>query len=75
MFFIVFNFYCKSIENILPYEFLNINRSGWYRFQKENRLPLHHCKSICSYFNHHITDDMDELIMLVVKKFVEVQNG
>ena len=74
MFFIVFNYYCKVRENILPYDFLGINRSGWYRFQKENRLPLHHCKTVCSHFNHHITDDMDELTLLVVEYYVEATN-
>lgn len=71
MFFVVFNFYCKSIEGVTPYEFMGIDKSGWYRFKKDNRLPLHHCKIICNHFNHHITDDMNELLLLVSKKYLE----
>jgi hypothetical protein len=73
MFFVVFNYYCKNNLDSTPWDFLEINKSGWFRFQKENRMVLHHCKTICKHFNHHITDDLKELLLLVATNYVEAE--
>ena len=72
MFFVVLDYYCKTVLEIRPEELLGIDRSGWFRYKKDNTLPLKHCKTICSHFNHHITDDMNELLIIATSKYVEV---
>lgn len=48
---------------------LNISRSTWFRYRKDNRLPLDECKTVCSWFNHHITDDQKTLTLLAVEGY------
>jgi hypothetical protein len=65
MFYLVFEKYCKDIKKCHAFEFLGISRGCWYRFQKENILPLRYCKDICYSLKCHITDNKEELTLII----------
>lgn len=72
MFFVVLEKYCKDVLDCHAWDLLEINKSGWYRFQKLNTFTLEHCKTVSSHFNHHITDDFIELSLIIINSYKEV---
>jgi hypothetical protein len=74
MFYIVFEKYCKDKLGCHAYEFLDISRGCWYRFQKENILPLRYCKDICYDLKSHIIDDKGELTLFISSKYYSEVN-
>ena len=69
MTFIVLEKYCKDKLGYHAMDLLGICKGQWYEYKKKDYLPLKHCKSICSHFNHHITDDKKELTDMIVTSY------
>jgi hypothetical protein len=69
MTFIVLEKYCKELLDCHAMDLLGIKKVQWYEYKKTNRIPLKHCKTICSHFGHHITDDMKELTDMITDSF------
>jgi hypothetical protein len=69
MTFVVLEKYCKDILDCYARDLLGISKGQWHEYKKRDYLPLKHCKTICSHFGHHITDDMKELTDMVTSSY------
>jgi DNA-binding Xre family transcriptional regulator len=61
MFFDVLERYCKEVLDCMPCDLFGFSKQQWHKYKKVNQLPLKHCKFICSHFECHLTDDLEEL--------------
>ena len=71
MLFTVIEKYAKEKEGCKGYELLGIKKSQWHRYKKDNHLSLVHCKNLSMLCGSHITDDFQELSLLVLNKYYE----
>ena len=69
MTFIILEKYCKDVLDCKAMDLLGIKKVQWHQYKKTNYLPLKHFKTVCTHFNHHITDDWQELTNIITKAY------
>ena len=69
MLFTIIDKYFKDIEGFYIYDYLGITQQAWHHYKKKGCLPLKHSKNLCMYFGHHITDDLEELSLLIIRRY------
>ena len=69
MVFTVLEKWCKDVKGEYIFDFLDVGRTTWYGYKRNNELPLMVCKIICYEFGQCITDDLGDIAVFVVEGY------